>query len=142
MKNKEPFEMPVNRLLTKKETDDLTAKGVEVGWIACVGCSNEGGTIDGREYCSFECYAREKGIDQKNAELIRKAVFLEKAAKKGDRVFYNERYYTVIDTDCTIERIKRGYGLKYNYILSSETGVMKLEGLETPLFKYIKTYEQ
>lgn len=142
MKNKKLFEMPVDRLLRSDEIIDLIVKGEGVKWIECKGCSNEGGTTDGREYCSFECYAREKGVDKKKAELIKKSVFMEKAAKKGDRVFYNERYYTVLDTDCTMQRIKRGYGMNYNYILSSDSGVTKLEGLETPLFKYVKTYEQ
>lgn len=137
MKKQKPFEMPVDRLLTKQESDELLSIGVEVDWIHCKGCSNEGGTIDGREYCSFECYAREKGVDAKNAELIKKSVFMEKAARKGDTVFYNKMYYTVIETDCTMERIRRGYGLKYNYILSSDSGIMKLEGLETPLFKFV-----
>ena len=142
MKKNKPFEMPVDRLLDGEEVIVLLAEGEDVMWIKCIGCSNEGGTTDGREYCSLECYAREKGVDKKKAELIKKSVFMEKAAKKGDRVFYNERYYTVIETDCTLERIKRWYGMKYNYILSSDSGIMKLEGLELPLYKYVKTYDQ
>jgi hypothetical protein len=142
MKKNEFFEMPVDRLMSEEEVLVLLSDGVEVDWIECKGCSNQGGTTDAREYCSVECYAREKGIDKKNAELIKRSVFMEKAAKKGDCVFYNERYYVVKETDCTMQRIKRGYGMKYNYILSSDSGITKLEGLEMPLFKYVKTHEQ
>lgn len=130
-----PFEMPVNRLLTKAEQLVLISHGIDPEWIKCEACTNEGWTIDGRKYCSIKCYCREKGLSYNSLKLIKQAVYLDESAQEGDSVIYGEKMMKVIATDCAEERIKRGYDLKYNYALNFEGSLLRLKDLDTPLRK-------
>ena len=138
MKNKKspyPFEMPFDRLLTDSEKLLLEAKNLEFEWVNCLACSNSGWTTDGRKYCSLKCYCREHGLNDKSIALIKKAVFLDEAACEGDQVIYDDCLMKVIATDCTKERIRRGYNLKYNYVLNYDSKTLVLKNLDVPLRK-------
>ena len=130
-----PFEMPCDRLLTKAERLILETKGVHTDYIKCEGCSNKGWTTDGRKYCSIKCYCVEHGFNPDSFDLVRRAVYLDQAACNGDRVVYDNCIMDVVATDCTTERIKRGYSMKYNYVLKFNGKLLSLKELDTPLQK-------
>ena len=145
MKNKKspyPFEMPFDRLLTDAEKLILEANDIKCEWVNCLACSNTGWTTDNRGYCSVKCYCIEHGLNYDSFELIKKAIFMDEAACEGDEVIYDEYKMRVIATDCTRQRIKRGYNLKYNYVLNFEGKTIVLKDLDVPLRKVGLSFDE
>ena len=129
------FEMPLDRLLSDEEILPLTLNGIHVRSMKCPLCGNEGWVTDYREYCTLGCYAKAKKMDPRSLELVRQAVLLDGAALTGDEVEYGGKKLKVLATDCTEERIRRKYELKFNYVLKCQGTVFHLKNLETPLRK-------
>lgn len=137
-----PFEMPVNRLLSRSELILLESHGIETHWIKCKTCANEGATTDDREHCSLKCYCIDQGIDYNKMKWIEKSVYLAEAAQEGDLVEFKGVKMRVIATDCTERRIKNGYSFKYNYVLKHERKIYRGYDLDTPLRKYVPEVEE
>lgn len=132
------FEMPLHRLLTAEETTMLEQKGKDVEWVSCKKCHAAGGTTDGRDFCSLECYCQFHDIDPRSMEVIKNEVLNEEAAKKGDKVLYKDEVYTVLSTDFSFERLKKQFNISHSYILKAGANVVKLFDLEYPLRKMTK----
>jgi hypothetical protein len=129
------FEMPLDRLLSDGEILPLTLNGIHVRSMKCPLCGKEGWVTDYREYCKLSCYAKAKKMDPRSLDLVRQAVLLDGAALTGDEVEYGGKKLKVLATDCTEERIRRKYELKFNYVLKCQGTVFHLKNLETPLIK-------
>lgn len=127
------FEMPIDRILDETEIIPLVLNGVRVQWIKCSFCAKEGWTSDERMHCSVLCFCKAKGIDKKKMGLIRYAVIVNNAAFKDDLVEYGGQQLQVVATDCTAERIKRSYHLRFNYVLRWKDQLIQVNDSETPL---------
>ena len=77
----------------------------------------------------------EHGLNYDSLTLIKKSVLLDEAACEGDHVIYDDCLMRVVATDCSKERIKRGYNLKYNYVLNYDGKTLVLKDLDVPLRK-------
>jgi hypothetical protein len=129
------FEMPIDRLLTGEEEKLVNAHDIETDWVQCVHCRTTGATTDEREYCSIECFVKEKNIDPKSMDLLKFGIYEQFAAKKDDYVLYNESLMKVFQTDCTEERLRKEFAKTFSYVLTSKEGQIKLFDLEMPLRK-------
>lgn len=127
------FEMPVDRLLTEEEERQLNQKGIKTTWISCLNCRQTGATTDGREFCSLKCYAEYNRLDYNAVLLMRKAAYLDEAAREGEMVRYNDRYMKVISTNFSREKIQDKYRATYSYVLMDGAKMVKLFNLEAPL---------
>lgn len=136
---KEPpfiFEMPVDRLLTDEEIIPLIIHGYKLSVVRCDFCGIHGWSTDDRDLCSISCLAKKQGIETGKVDLLRQSVLLESAAFKDDVVLYGKEKLQVIATDCTTDRIRRSYHLKFNYVLKWRGQIIKVVDSETPLRRF------
>jgi hypothetical protein len=130
------FEMPIDRLLNADEIIPLIIYGYNLSLVTCSYCGVQGWSADYRDLCSVSCFAIKSGIEEGNLDLIRQSVLLENAAFKDDIVNYGKEKLKVIATDCTLERIRRSYHLKFNYVLKWRGQIVKVNNSEMPLWRF------